>query len=214
MSETNNSYDEILAGCPDCDLLVRKKKPERGCNITCPRCGAVLLKYNNESANLTLALSLSGLFLFIPACLLPLLKFSVLGFTGKCTMVKASVAMFTGGYWWMGFLVMFCSIIVPFIILSILFIISFFMKIGRRPCFLGKTIKAYQYLTEWTMLDVYMIGLLVALIKLKDFGDVFSGPGLYSFVGLLLTMILATLTFDSQHVWLWLDKKGPYDHGS
>ncbi len=196
-----------LVGCPDCDLLIRKRTPERGYNLSCPRCGAILIKSHRDSIDRTLALSLSGLFLFIPASFLPLLEFSVLGFSGNCTMVKAAIRMFTGGYWWMGFLVMFCSIIVPFTVLFILFMISFSMKLGRRPFFLPQALKTYHHLTEWTMLDVYMIGLLVALIKLKDFGDIFSGPGLFSFIGLLIMMILTTLTFDSHHVWAWVEEE-------
>ena len=207
MTESGYFSREDLVGCPDCDLLIRKTTPERGYNLSCPRCGAILIKSHRDSVDRTLALSLSGLFLFIPACFLPLLKFSVLGFSGDCTMVKAAVRMFAGGYWWMGFLVMLCSIIVPFTVLCLLFAISLSMKLERRPLFLPRGLKAYHHLTEWTMLDVYMIGLLISLIKLKDFGDIFSGPGLYSFIGLLVMTILTTLSFDSHHVWAWVDQE-------
>lgn len=192
---------ENLIGCPDCDLLVRKSHPKTGYNMACPRCGALLLKFRNNSIDRTLALSLSGLILFFPACFLPLLNFKVLGFSGKCTMVKAAVQMFSSGYWWMGFLVLFCSILVPFIVLSILFFISFSVRMGRYPAIIGKTLKAYHHLSEWTMLDVYMIGILISLIKMKDYGELYSGLGLYSFIGLLAMVIMTMLSFDSHYVW-------------
>jgi paraquat-inducible protein A len=201
MSNPNPVIQDTLIGCPDCDLLIRKTRPQRGYDQSCPRCGSILIKSHHNSMDRTLALSLSGLFLFLPSCFLPLLKFSVLGYSGRCTMVKAAVQMFAEGYWWMGFLVLFCSILVPFTVLFILFLISFSVKTGRYPAFVVKAMKTYHFLTEWTMLDVYMIGILISLIKMKDYGEILSGPGLYSFIGLLTVMLLTSLSFDSRHVW-------------
>lgn len=198
---------EDLIGCPDCDLLIRKKNPKKGYNMACPRCGSILVKSRHNSIDRTLALSLSGLFLFFPACFLPLLNFNVLGYSGRCTMIKAAVQMFASGYWWMGFLVLFCSILVPLLVLSILFMISFSVKLGRYPLMTGKALKAYHHLSEWTMLDVYMLGILISLIKMKDYGEIYNGLGLYSFIGLLIMVILTMLSFDSRHVWDQLERK-------
>jgi paraquat-inducible protein A len=201
MPKSNLFGQENLIGCPDCDLLVKKSQPKKGYNLACPRCGSLLFKSRLDSIDRTLALSLSGLLLFFPACFLPLLNFKVLGYSGKCTMVKAAVQMFSSGYLWMGFLVLFCSILVPFIVLSILFFISFSIKTEKFPAIIGKTLKAYHHLSEWTMLDVYMIGILISLIKMKDYGEIYSGPVLYSFIGLLAMVILTMLSFDSHHAW-------------
>ncbi|MFA6011895.1 MAG: paraquat-inducible protein A [Desulfobacteraceae bacterium] len=205
MPKPNLFGQEDLIGCPDCDLLVKKSHLKKGYNLACPRCGALLLKSRHNSIDRTLALSLSGLLLFFPACFLPLLNFKVLGYSGKCTMVKAAVQMFASGYWWMGFLVLFCSILVPFIVLCILFFISFSAKMGRYPAIIVKTLKAYHHLAEWTMLDVYMLGILISLIKMKDYGEIYNGLGLYSFIGLLAMVILTMLSFDSHHVWEQLE---------
>ena len=198
---------ETLIGCPDCDLLVKSHGHRRGYKLCCPRCGAVLARSNPDSINRTLALSLSGLFLFFPSCFLPLLKFNVLGYSGTCTVMKGAVQMYNSGYWWMAFLVLCCSILAPLAVLVILFTVSLTVKMGRYPAVLGTGLKLYHFLSEWTMLDVYMIGILVSLIKMKDFGYVFNGSGLYSFIGLLILVILTMLSFDSRLVWESLEGK-------
>lgn len=194
-------------GCPDCDLLVRKKDPGKGFSLACPRCGAQLFKSKTNSMDRTLAFSLSGLFLFIPACFLPLLNFTVLGYSGRCTMIKAAIRMFSSGYWWMGFLVLFCSILAPALVLSILFMISLSVKYGKHRFAAIKALKIYHHLAEWAMLDVYMIGILVSLVKMKDYGEVISGLGLYSFIGLLAMVLLTMISFDGHHAWSVLENR-------
>ncbi len=198
---------EGLIGCPDCDLLILKTHPVKGFSLACPRCGAQILRLKTDSMDRTLAFSLSGLFLFFPACFLPLLNFSVLGFSGRCTMVKAVIQMFSSGYWWMGFLVLFCSILAPFLVLTILFAISFSVRAGKNKRFVVKALKMYHHLSEWAMLDVYLIGILVSLIKMRDYGEVISGLGLYSFIGLLAMVIFSMICFDIQKAWDVMEKK-------
>jgi paraquat-inducible protein A len=201
MPHSDHSRLEDLVGCPDCDLLIRKRTPEKGYDLVCPRCGSLVVKSHRNSMDRTIAFSLSGLFLFFPACFLPLLNFNVLGYSGRCTMVKAAMQMFNSGYLWMGFLVLFCSILVPFTVLALLLFIAISVKLGKYPKIICKALKLYHHLGEWTMLDVYMIGILISLIKMKDYGDIFSGLGLYSFIGLLFMVLLSTLCFDSRYAW-------------
>lgn len=190
-----------LIGCPHCDLLIKKNSVQEGYNICCPRCGSVLIKSCANSINRTLALSITGLLLFYPACFLPVLTLEIFGQSGHCTMIKGVLQMFSSGFWWMSFLVLFCSVIVPFTALLLLMIITFLVKIGQYSPTLRKTLKLYQMLHEWAMLDVYLIGILIAFIKMNDFGDISTGPGLLCFIGLLFMVIMASITFDSNLIW-------------
>ncbi|MBU1171756.1 MAG: paraquat-inducible protein A [Proteobacteria bacterium] len=162
-----------------------------------------------DSINRTLALSISGLILFIPACFLPLLELNIYGHTGSCTMIKGVLQMMKSGYWWMSCLVLFCSILVPFFIQMLLFGLSLALKLGAWPSLLVRPLKLYQSLTEWAMLDVYMLGILIALIKMEDYGDIFPGPGLYCFIGLLVLATLSILSFDAGLAWSLIERRTP-----
>ena len=197
----NVKQDRYLVGCPYCDLLIQAKPLRKGYNLFCPRCDAVLLKSSKDSINRTLALSISGIILFFPACFLPLLKLNILGYSGYCTMLKGVVQMYRNGYWWMTFLVLFCSVLVPFVTLFLLFGISLSAKMEKFPPILKNALKLHHALSKWTMLDVYMIGILIAYIKMKDYGDILAGIGLYCFAGLLCVATLTMLSFDSHLIW-------------
>lgn len=209
MIKTPALKKESLFGCPDCDLLVKREHSEKNQDARCPRCGALLSRAHNNSINRTFALSLSGLFLFLPACLLPLLSLNILGHSGHCTMLKGVLQMKANGYVWMSFLVLFCSVVVPVIVLGLLAMITGCIKMGFFPAYLVTALKMYQKLSEWTMLDVYMISILIALIKMKDFGDIFSGPGLYCFAALLGMSNLAMVAFEPGLIWELIERHRP-----
>lgn len=200
---------ETLVGCPYCDLLIKHRASNQGFDACCPRCGALLIKASTDSLNRTLALSISGIIIFFPACFLPLLELNIFGYTGSCTMIKGVLQMIKTGYWWMSGLVLFCSILAPIFIQFLLFIITCSLILGLRPAILVQALKLYQTLTEWAMLDVYMLGILIAFIKMKDFGDLFSGPGLYCFIGLLGMTTLSMLSFDKGLAWTLLERPTP-----
>jgi paraquat-inducible protein A len=190
-----------LIGCPNCDLLINKNSVQEGYNICCPRCKYVLRRSCRNSINRTLALSITGLLFFFPACLMPLLTLNSFGLTANCTMVRGVFQMFSNGYWWMSFLVLFSSVLVPFITLFLLATITFLVKTGHYSATLRKVLKLYQTLHEWVMLDVYIIGILIAYLKMDNFGDLHTGPGLLFFTGLLIMAIMASITFDINLIW-------------
>lgn len=196
-----------LIGCPDCDLLITYQPAHDQYDARCPRCHALLLKAGGSSFNRTLALSISGLCLFLPACFLPLMRLNVIGHQGDCTMIEGVTHMINDGYVCMALLVLFCSILVPFLVQVLLLGITLLIKSGRFRKILVPGLKLYQHLTEWTMLDVYMLGILIALVKLKDYGDLFSGPGLYCFIGLMLIVTLSMLSFDTARAWDMLESR-------
>lgn len=190
-----------LLGCPQCDLLVRRQPVNSRYDICCPRCGALLIKGCDDGITKALALSLSGILLFIPASTLPLLELNILGQSSHCTMIRGTTQMYQDGDPWMASLVLFCSLLAPLCILGLLLFITLSLKLWHRSRFLAPSLKLYQNLAEWVMLDVYLIGILIAFIKMKDFGDILSGIGLYCFIGMMGTTTLAMLTFSTHQAW-------------
>ncbi len=193
--------DASVIACHDCDLLLHDKKVQRNRKASCPRCGAVLHITRPNSMSRTLALSLTGLILFIPANVMPILTLEIMGLSTTNTMINGIVLMAQGGYWWMSLLVCFCSILAPLMKLILLAYTSAGYLFNWSGKSLSFCLKLYQRLDEWGMFDVYMLGILVSYIKMKDMGTLVPGFGLLSFTVLLVVAAACSTVFDSHAVW-------------
>jgi len=190
-----------LQACHQCDLLVDLRRFVSLGRADCPRCGATIAHHKQDSINRTLALSLTGLLLYFPAVLLPVMNFKLLGQTHANTLVSAVFKLIQDGYLWMAFLVALCSLVVPLYILIGLFSACLLTRLRAWPSLQVLLLKGHYHLKHWGMLDVYMLGVLVAIVKMKDQGELQMGLGLYAFIALLLLMLLAQFQFDSRECW-------------
>lgn len=197
--------DEIhkneLHACHECDLLVTGLSVEEGQKAVCPRCGAVLFENKPDTINRTLALTIAGLFLFWPANLLPILSLNIMGSESYNTMVGAASALASNGQYLVALLVLFCSVLAPFLSLCLLLVILVQTKLKRDFVPLHPLFRFYNHLDSWAMLEIYMIALLVAIIKLLDMAEVDVNLGMFCFIGLLVTYLGAKVTLENSVVW-------------
>ena len=197
----SNSQGQSITACHDCNLLLSDKRVLTHRKASCPRCGATLHITRTNSMERTLAISIAGLLLFIPANTLPIMTLEILGQSNTNTMVNGIVQMTAGGYWWMSLLVCFCSILAPLAKLLMLAFISAGSLMNGSKRGVANALKIYHHLDEWGMFDVYMLGILISFIKMKDMGTLIPGLGLLSFVSLLLLATACSSVFDSQQAW-------------
>lgn len=198
-----------LQACHQCDLLVNLADFVSHGRADCPRCGAVLAHLKHDSLNRTLALSITALLLFLPATLLPVMSFDMLGQTSASSLLEGVRHLAADDDLWVAFMVAFCSLIVPLCILLLLFTSSLLSRIRVLPGLQILLLKSHYHLKHWGMLDVYMLSLLVATVKMRDQGDLTMGLGLYAFIALLVLMILAQSQFDSRECWDRLEDPSP-----
>ncbi|USD21148.1 paraquat-inducible protein A [Microbulbifer variabilis] len=187
--------------CHECDLLLTGSVAPPGQKLVCPRCRCTLHRNSNHSVYYTIALSLTGLLLFIPSASLPLLKFSIFSFGADNTLLNGVHSLYKAGFIWLASLVLFCSVLAPlgkFLLLLFICCGSAWRLLDRAVAF---AVRWYQHIKEWGMLDVYMLGILVALIKLRDLGKMDVEPGLYCFGAMMLVANLSSLSFDQNAIW-------------
>ena len=192
---------EHWAACHDCDLLLPVHEITTNRVARCPRCHAVLYRHKKNSMDRTLAYSLSGLLFYVPANTLSVLSLDILGNTGRNTMINGVAQLWDQGFWWMAFLVAICSVIMPLLQLTLLAFISYSLRLRRYSGFLPKAIKYQRITSSWAMLEVYLLGIIVAIVKMSDLGDLLIGPALFCFVMLLLFTLLALQSFDRHEAW-------------
>jgi paraquat-inducible protein A len=206
-----NSKQQIA--CVECDLLLDEIRVPAGFKAHCPRCGHLLYHPVPYSVDKIFALSWTGMFLSLPAYLLPILKLDLLEDEQTVSLASGVVNLFKNGYWIVSLAILLTSIVLPLFKKLLLLYVSWFLKLRRRikqpvrpPLRLADAFRYYYYLAEWSMLEVFMLGIMVSAIKLRDMGELHPGTGLYCFAAVLSVSILQTLYLDSRLFWTLIEK--------
>lgn len=209
---------ESVVICPECDLLLETATTRR--LKTCPRCqGQLPTALSQEQAQsrqrLAFWLAIAGLMLAIPALSLPLATLTLAGMSRHCTLLSGVEILWQQGHMLVASLVFITSVFAPILILSATVILTFLLHLQRlpfqaltffrhHPGWMRYLLKLHEHATEWGMLDVYLLSLLVAYIKLIDYGHVTLGLGLLCYLLVMLLNIMILRQFTSRIAWqLW-----------
>ncbi|MFT5125686.1 MAG: paraquat-inducible protein A [Kiritimatiellia bacterium] len=192
-----------LIACPHCDLLCEMRGLEPGDAALCERCGSLLYQHKVRSTSRALGWAMAGLLLFIPANVYPILKLRALGLEQDATLFKGVLALMDNRLYAVAILTFLVSMLIPFMKLLLLTAVLWWSK--RPSPRLARWFRYYHHIDSWGMLEIYLLGVLIALIKLGDIAEVVIGLGLYSFVGLLVASLGAQLTLDEHEIWEQLE---------
>jgi paraquat-inducible protein A len=187
--------------CNICELVQRVKKLAPGQTARCARCGSVLRQNRSDSRARTAALALAALCLYVPANIYPLLRMQYLGRFSENTVWDGVVKLFQDGLWFVAAVVFLASILVPLLKLIGLFllVLNIRSKFWRRPrTWIYRIICA---IGPWAMLDVFLLAILVALVKLGGLATVTPGPGILAFASVVVLTLLASSSFDPRLIW-------------
>lgn len=192
---------EQLIACHECDLLLRKPAPEQGERVECPRCGYELYSHRHQVVRRSMALVIAALLLYVPANFLPIMRLNLLGQASEDTVWSGVLGLYNSGMQGIAVVVFLCSMAVPLLKLLCQFVVllSIRLDIGRSYGLLFY--RVYHHLRDWGMLEVYLMGILVALVKLADLADVSLGLGLVCFIALLLVQVWLEVTMSPHQIW-------------
>ena len=203
-SDRNGSVTAAEAGlvsCHSCQLLCRA--PKDSSNACCPRCNDSLHRRKPASLSRTWALVIAAMLLYIPANVLPITETTSLGHTQSDTILSGVVYFMLSGSWHIALIIFVASIVVPLVKLVVLvyLLLSVQFKWLWRP----KERTRIHHLTEavgrWSMVDIYVVTVLVAMVRMDALAEVTAGPaGLYFAAVVVLTMLAAD-SFDPRLIW-------------
>lgn len=187
--------------CPECDLLLSTALPAIGEKAHCPRCGCLLQRPRKQSIERTFALSIAGLILIFPANLMPLIGIKMLGSTKDGTLWSGVVALFEEHMWGVAVLVFLSSILFPLLNIILSLLVSAHLYFKKPNKHLAHWMRWLQHMDEWAMLEVYMLGIIVACVKLASSSELKFGFGLYAFVALLIVAGMLASSLDKVLFW-------------
>ncbi|MGC8102625.1 paraquat-inducible protein A [Metapseudomonas otitidis] len=199
--------EELLA-CPECDLLMHRQHVEEEQKACCPRCGYELIVHRAHMERRAMALVLTALLLFVPANFLPIMKLNLLGQTTQDTIWTGVLGLYDSGMQGVAVLVFLCSMVIPFLKLVCQLLVLLCIRWQRYQVVGLHLYRLYHHLREWGMLEVYLMGILVSIVKLIDLADLHLGIGLACFIGLLLSQVWLEVTMSPHQVWDALDEGG------
>ncbi|ANJ54295.1 paraquat-inducible protein A [Pseudomonas silesiensis] len=192
---------EDLVACHECDLLMRKPELAHDEKALCPRCGYELYAHRHNVVQRSLALVIAALVLFVPANFLPIMQLNLLGQSSNDTVWSGVVGLFDSGMQSVSVIVFLCSMAIPLIKLlcQLAVLLSIRFDVGRSYGLL--IYRIYHHLRDWGMLEVYLMGVLVAIVKLADMAAVTVGLGLACFIGLLLVQVWLEVVMSPHQIW-------------
>jgi paraquat-inducible protein A len=193
-----------VVSCDTCGLVQALDRLPPGAAAECIRCGSFIAAGSSRSRlELVAALSLAALVLYVPANIYPILKMYLHGAYSESTVWDGVVTLMTYNEWAVAVIVFLASMVIPLVKLAGLFALVLTARMGwsrhlRERTWLYKFIDA---IGPWAMLDVFLLAVLVALVKLSSWATVIPGPGLIAFTAMVVLTMLASAAFDPKLIW-------------
>lgn len=185
--------------CKVCAHPVKVTEGVRSSHI-CERCGHDTHR-KPKSAQLTLAFSLTALIFYVPANVFPFMTVELYGNRSSSTIWGGIVSLAESGSWFIAIVVFLASLLIPFLKLLILFYLSASAKNKTHPGFKTKLYHFVEAIGRWSMLDIFLLAVLVAMMKLGKFTTVEPEPGAGLFLMVVIFTMLASAYFDPQLLW-------------
>jgi paraquat-inducible protein A len=196
-----------LIACHYCDLLQREIPLKPGCAASCSRCGAVLYRNATDSIDRTLAYTLAASALFVIANVFPIFAIEVQGSHSEINLLGAVRSLWDQQMQFISLLVFLTTILIPALELITMTYLLLPLKFRQVPAGYILILRMKQIVEPWGMVEVFMLGVLVSLVKLTSSFKVIPGIALWSFGCLTLLLAAAASSFSTRDIWARLDRK-------
>lgn len=192
-----------LVSCHDCHLLSRWPQTASREKVFCPRCGGELHQRKPNSLAQTWALLIAAMIFYIPANLLPMTITTALGTVSADTIISGVIYFIHSGSWEIALVIFTASVFVPFI--KFLILIYLLLSVHYKSLWRPKDRTVLYRLTEvvgrWSMVDIYVVTILVALVKLGFLVNIEAGPAAIYFAFVVVITMIAAESFDPRLIW-------------
>jgi paraquat-inducible protein A len=204
---TNKSHHDLVRSqishiaCPDCDLVLSLPSLLPNEVAHCIRCNAVLFKNHKNSIDRALAFAITGLLLFIISNLFPLLSLKALGLTQDSSLLSTAMRLFEADRPLLSIILLLTTFIFPATTLIGTIYVLIQIKMKRINAYTAPLFRFLRSTDTWGMLEIFILAILVALVKLGDVAEVVYGVSLYAFCLLILSLSFLSYSLNPHDVW-------------
>ena len=193
--------DASLVACLDCDLLQRIPEVPAGASARCPRCDKEMWRHKPDSYNRTFALTIAALVLYLIANAVPMLGLHAVGREAFTTVIGGAQQLWNNGQQLVSVLVLFAAVISPALQIGFLLAILIGCTRERPPAWVGLLLRHLEFTRTWSMIEVMLLGVLVALTKIADYATVIIGTAFFALFALVILLAAIQSCFDPREVW-------------
>ena len=204
--EDRTALSASYASCHDCGQLSRMVRGHAH-GLRCPRCGAALHLRKPNSLQRTWALVIAAAICYVPANVLPVMTVTSLGKPVSDTIMSGVVYFIEHGDWPLALVIFTASVFVPMMKLAILvfLLISVHFRSSWRPVERTRMYRLTEAIGRWSMVDIYVITILVALVRLGNLATIEASAGAVFFGAVVVITIFAAESFDPRMIWDRID---------
>ena len=193
-----------LIACHDCELVLQADGDADSLDgALCPRCAAVLHRREPNSMQRTMAFLAAAAILYVPANVLPVLTLTRFGHGEPSTIVAGVEELYASNMLPLALLVFFASICVPCLKVVGLTVMVVMTRLGTARGLVDRTrlFRVIDFIGRWSMIDVFMISILVAIVHFGFLANVDADPGIVAFAAVVVLTIFAAEAFDPRLMW-------------
>jgi paraquat-inducible protein A len=192
-----------LTVCHECDLLVHETTGQESPHYSalCPRCGALLYRHSRNSLENVLALACACLVLLALANAFPIVGLNIQGQRIDTTVIGAAIRLWQNDMPAVALLVLATTTVTPLLEMAAIIWLVLPLKFGRRPPAFARVFRALQAAHPWAMVEVFILGILVALVKLAHLAEVLPGPAMGCFAALMLLLASISSIIEPRELW-------------
>lgn len=193
MSET------LFINCDQCDL--QNTVPVNSNKYYCHRCHHLLTGIANPSRLQTLVYAFTAFIFYIPALMFPFMSIEMNGIRNSSTIWQGVKTLADGGSWMIATIVFFASLFIPILKLVILFYLGLPTTGVKNALFKTKLYRFVENIGRWSMLDIFLLAVLVAILKISPWTQVEPEIGAVLFGFVVIFSVAASATFDPRVIW-------------
>ncbi len=201
--DTTRAASHGLAGCHVCEKVSPVSLGH------CPRCGAHLHLRKPDSISRTIALVIAAAVMYVPANMLPIMSIRELGVTTESTIVEGLVQFWESRSYPIAIVIFTASILIPLLkIFSLLWLCAAAKGIVPHSAkTLGKVYWITELLGRWSMVDIFVVAILVTMVQLGNYMSITPGTGALAFAGVVILTMFAAMSFDPKLLWDQLERE-------
>jgi paraquat-inducible protein A len=197
------AIDTGLTSCHVCHQLVKLPKEKTGALLVCPRCGEEIHARKHNSIQFTWALVMASIIFYIPANLLPMMHVQTFAGTQSDTIISGVLYFLETGSYMIAAVIFIASIIVP--ITKLVILVYLLISVQNKSTLHRHQRKKLYALTEiigkWSMVDVYVVGIMIALVHFGGLTTIEAGQGANYFLLVVIITMVAAMQFDPKLIW-------------
>ncbi len=199
--------------CETCDLIVEYNDVKVGVKYHCPRCHNVIYHCKANVMTNLLLISFSALLIFYPAFFYPVMKLSVAGLTSTGNVYSSYLGFYNQGENLLSIIVFITVVLIPFLIPFFIFVVTLFNKLRIYPSIQREFLKLFIYLKDWGMVEVYLLGIFVSIIKMYSLAEINFDIGFYIYIFFTFLNIMIFTYFNKQTIWDEMENQLPIFEG-